>query len=228
MWGRGGKNNPSYFLGFRTGDKLLSYNGEPFTYFEEYNSPALLIEEDAYFEVDRQGERVKIDVPTGVLNAFNNDSIEVFLFSPLNYPAKILLSKDDSAYNAQFKGKSPAELAGIQSGDVITKIGDQEVRYYEDLLGVIPTLSSQEVPITFRRADSLQTVQVQFDSTAKLGILPHPDGVPDLSPEVKKYGFFESFPKGWSKAVSVITLNIKGFGQISGAMPVRKTLSWDL
>ena len=208
------KTTLGYYLGFRSGDKLLSYNGKPLSYFEEYNSPALLIEENAYFEVERNGEEVRIDVPSGVLNAFNNDSIEVFLFSPLNYPAKVLLSKDDTSYQKMFNGQSPAEKAGMESGDVITQIEGQEVKYYDDLLAIIPTLANREASITVRRADSLQTLSVKLDSTAKLGILPHPDGVPEFSSEVRKYGFFESFPKGWSKAVSVISLNIKGFGQI--------------
>lgn len=208
------KTTLGYFLGFRSGDKLLSYNGNPLNYFEEYSSPALLIEENAFFEVERDGEKVRIDVPDGVLNAFNNDTIEVYLFSPINLPSKILISKDDSAYQAQFNGQSPAELAGIQSGDVITQINGQPVRYYQDLLEIIPTLANQQAEIRFERADSIHTVSVQLDSTAKLGILPHPDVTPAFSSEVKKYGFFESFPKGWEKAFSVISLNIKGFQQI--------------
>ena len=64
------KTTLGYYLGFRTGDKLLSYKGQSYPYFEDYNSPALLIEEDAYFEVEREGKTVRLDVPPKVLDKF--------------------------------------------------------------------------------------------------------------------------------------------------------------
>ena len=208
------KTTLGYYLGFRTGDKLLSYKGESYPYFEDYNSPALLIEEDAYFEVDRNGKTVRLDVPPKVLDKFNNDSIEVFLFSMRNFPSQILLSKDDTTGGFEDDKIRPAEKAGLLSGDRITQINNTPIRYYEDLLNTIPGLANQDVNVTARRADSLMNFTVSLDSSSKMGILPFPGAVEEINSEVRKYGFFESFPKGWQSAFNVLSLNAKGFGQI--------------
>ena len=208
------KTTLGYYLGFRTGDKLLSYKGESLPYFEDYNSPALLIEDEAYFEVDRKGEKVRIDVPPKVLDRFSDDSIEVYLFSMENFPAQVLLISDDTSGTGLPDRTWPAEKAGMLSGDRVTQIDGTPIAYYEDLLNTIPFLEKDLVQVTVQRGDSLVELNLELDSTRMMGIRPFPEAMPKINTVTQKYGFWESFPQGLDNALSVLSLNAKGFSKI--------------
>jgi regulator of sigma E protease len=53
-------------IGFRTGDKLLEYNGKPIAYIEDVANAKTLLSE-GYFTVERAGEKKRLDVPTNIL-----------------------------------------------------------------------------------------------------------------------------------------------------------------
>ncbi|MBP6585244.1 MAG: PDZ domain-containing protein, partial [Flavobacterium sp.] len=57
----------------------------------------------------------------------------------------------------------PAQLAGIQSGDIITKIGDCEIK---EVYGYMKCLSGinagDELPVTFLRNGETMTAKVKF------------------------------------------------------------------
>ncbi len=56
---------------------------------------------------------------------------------------------------------SPAEQAGIQSGDVITGVADRPVEDADDVLAIVMSSGlGDEVPVTFTRDGSDQTTTV--------------------------------------------------------------------
>ena len=57
-----------------------------------------------------------------------------------------------------------AEKAGIEAGDIITRVGDYQVRRYDDLRSAIRRYSAGEtVEVDVYRADASRTVSVTFD-----------------------------------------------------------------
>ena len=57
-----------------------------------------------------------------------------------------------------------AEKAGIEAGDIITRVGDYQVRRYDDLRSAIRRYSAGEtVEVDVYRADASRTVTVIFD-----------------------------------------------------------------
>jgi serine protease Do len=57
-----------------------------------------------------------------------------------------------------------AEKAGIEAGDIITRVGDYQVRRYDDLRSAIKRYSAGEtVELDFYRSDASHTVSVTFD-----------------------------------------------------------------
>lgn len=74
------------------------------------------------------------------------------------------------AYITEIAMDSPAMNAGIQSGDIITAIGEKEINLYNDLVGaVIEAQPEQTVTVTLMRQGPEEYLRMEVDVT--LGIL---------------------------------------------------------
>lgn len=207
-----------HFLGFQSGDKLLSFKGESLPYLEDYVDPNILLDDGAYFEVERSGKTVKIEVPDGILNQFTNDTIIPYLFS-INMPSSIRVL--DSSLLGYM---TPALDAGLKTGDRIIAIDSQPVQYYSDLLKRLPTYPNQALSLDILRDGDSVSVVVQMDSTAKLGVGPDSVFLAQLKRDTLSYGFFDSFAPGFKRATSIVGGNAKGLGQVvTGQASARKS-----
>lgn len=75
------------------------------------------------------------------------------------------------AYVAKAQPGSAAEKAGLQEGDVITKLGDEEIGSYNDLKNAIKQYSAgDQAELTFYRAGESRTVTVTFDEAIPEGV----------------------------------------------------------
>lgn len=209
------KTTLGYFLGFRTGDKLLSFKGTAYSYVEDYRNPNLLLESEPYYEVERAGKIERINIPDNVLNKFNNDSIIVELFS-FNTPAQIKLIEPDTSKKALNKNVWPAHKAGLQNGDLIVALDSFPVRYYADVLTYLPKQANKEVAISIQRGDSLIKRYAQLDSTAKLGIYRDPVLYDQLKQDTTRYNPAQAIAAGAKRAFNLVSLNARGLGKIAG------------
>lgn len=201
-------------LGFQSGDHLLSFKGEQLSYLEDYSDLNLLLESDAYFEVLRNGQKVKIPVPENVLNTITNDSVIPQLFA-IKGLAQVQV--------AQEKDETPAMGAGMKTGDLITAIDTFPITYFEDLKDYLAKYKNQEVPIHIERGGKSMTLMANLNEDAILGVRPF------IDQDTFKYGFFESFGPGTTRAFSIVSGNAKGFGQIfSGEVDASKSVTGPL
>ena len=208
-----------HFLGFRTGDKLLSYNGTSFPYLEDYNDPNLLLETNSYFEVEREGQIEKIVVPQGILNEFSNDSVVPILFGVSIPPVVSVVDTVDGGI------PTPAAQADLRSGDWILSIDGQPIRFYTDLMEAVPNHAYDTLPVSVIRGVDTLALTVVMDSTSKLGVLPDTMFLSGIKRDTLKYGFFESFKPGFNKAFTVLSGNVKGLGQVAtGQVNARKSV----
>lgn len=70
------------------------------------------------------------------------------------------------AYITEIEMGSPAMVAGIQSGDIITEIGEKEISTYADLVNVLRELSpDQTVAITLMRQGPEEYIAMEIDMT---------------------------------------------------------------
>ena len=60
-------------IGLQTGDKILDVNGEPYKSLGDLTSGKVLLSENGYYTVERNGEQLKIEIPKGFINTFNSD-----------------------------------------------------------------------------------------------------------------------------------------------------------
>jgi len=186
-------------MGFRTGDKITEINGKPFDNFDDIYEPDVLLSKDAYYTVERNGQEVNIPIPVDLMDkmADNKDQLRfVEIIMPFEV-GKVVSGK-------------PAAKAGLKPGDKILKVGNTETPYFHNMQLALLAHRGQKTNLTVEREGKLINLPAEVDEDGRLGF----ERVPLLKYSVKDYSLAEAIPAGTSKAFSIITTNIKGFGKI--------------
>ncbi|MEM6265215.1 MAG: RIP metalloprotease RseP [Bacteroidota bacterium] len=189
-------------LGFQTGDKLVSYRGEQYSYFDDFADMSHLQDDDAFYRVERNGETKKIEVPSYAINFLTNDSIYNLLFEP-DMPAQLLVSKD-----------GPALSSGLQTGDLVTHLDSQQISLFSDLRRYLSEKEPiSEVLVTFERDGVTKQTSVILDSLSRMVVSKDMKNFFIL--EKKSFSFFESFGPGTAAAFGFLSANVQGFKKMA-------------
>lgn len=107
---------------------------------------------------------------------------------------------------------SPAYVAGIKTGDQVSKIGVNEIKSTEDLIAVSKKYSGQKVNLFVIRGKNtyIYAVIPRKNPPKGEGAL----GISISNLEFKKYSGFEAPVKGIAETVNLSILTIKGLGDI--------------
>ncbi|MBD1430423.1 RIP metalloprotease RseP [Sphingobacterium litopenaei] len=195
-------------IGLKEGDKILSVNGNPANLFMKDLMTSEVLMGDAVLEVERQGQTVDITLPSTMLNDVADHKKNEFVT-----PIFKMLPVDTVAEDTR------AEKMGLKKGDSIIAINGVMVERLDEFQNEVAKNKGKEIKLDIiRGTDSLQLVAAA-DTSSKLGFS-------NLPVVMREYSFSESLPLGVSKAFSVITDNIKGFGKIfKGEVRADKALS---
>lgn len=186
-------------IGFQDGDKILDINGMPYESLNDLSSGDALLSSEGYYTVERNGERLKIEIPKGFINSFSNEK-SMSNFIDIRYPFDI----------AQVAPDGPAAGVDLQQGDKITAVNEREVSYFNELQDALGAHANQEVTLTVQRGDQQLNQQVAVREDGTIGIAVNPL----LEPVRKHYTFLESIPKGTERAFAVVILNAKAMGKM--------------
>lgn len=186
-------------IGFQDGDKILDINGMPYESLNDLSSGDALLSSGGYYTVERNGERLKIEIPRGFINSFSNEK-SMSNFIDIRYPFDIF----------QIAPDGPASQTDLQQGDRIIAVNDREIHYFDELQDALDAYANQEVALTVQRGDEVlnRSVAVREDGTIGIAVNPL------LEPVRKKYSFAESIPKGTERAFAVVILNAKAMGKM--------------
>lgn len=182
-------------LGFESGDKIISINGDPVERFKDAQSLLLLF--GSQVEVERLGERVTIDIPE---NAYKKEanSLRLRFIEPLNYSFSI-----DSVLPGL-----PASLAGLRKGDKILEIDSLPILSYGQFKEIISSSAGKTINVTLLRGDdSVQTI-LAVDTLGLIGVLA------TMPYKEKHYTLWQSFAYGFSDAMDMLFINVKGLGKV--------------
>ena len=134
-------------MGLRTGDRILKVNGERFTRFDQIMPPALVAADSLTVTVQRDSGRVTIhgprDIITRISRAQNSNNRQSFGISFL--PPLVGYVEDGS----------PADSAGLQTGDRIWSIAGDSVRFWQEMSLQIQDAEGAPVSVRWFRPDSL-------------------------------------------------------------------------
>lgn len=206
-----------YAPGFRTGDQILSYNGQTYPNLEDYSNPSKLVDSEKIFEVKHaDGSIEKITLADSILGKFQ-DSGEPALFMPDMAP--ILGVVDTVGLHAAFvadpkldttKRSWQAYRAGLRTGDRVISVDSVPVDRWSQFQKIIRASAGLTLNIVVDRKGKEIPFAVNTKSIARIGVMAYTD---TLRTQVT-YSFGESIPKGIAAAFDAVANNVKGLKAI--------------
>jgi len=128
----------------------------------------------------------------------------------------------------------PAERSGIKEGDVIVKVGDKEVSYWDDIVDAIKknSVSGEAVAFSVIRSGKELTIPITPDISTVTNVFGQKISRPmvGIGPRDKilsvSYGPAGAFYHGGKKLLSLTALTYKGIWlMITGGMPLKQSVS---
>ncbi len=186
-------------IGLKTGDKVLDVNGQPYQSIGELSSGSALLSENGYYTVDRQGEKIKVEIPKGFINSFNSE--EAFnKFIAVRFPFEVGVVDPGTG----------AEKMGIAAGDQIIAVNGSPITYFDEMQTALQQVKNQSVSLVRRRGVQVDTLNVPVSADARIGIAVKPL----LEPVRREYGFMEALSRGTSRAFGAVIVNAKALGKM--------------
>ncbi len=180
--------------GFVAGDCVGSVNQQQVASWNESNKAFVSSAGDPLvFQVERQGQVLQLAIPA------ENDSLE-------GMQALGLLPHQEARIGG-LAADMPAAQAGIQKGDLILQIGDQNVSSWYDLKGVIQEVGNKAVSVRLERSGEQLVVdlipeQRSGEGDFLLGIAPLHES------ELKRFGLLGSLREGAYRTWELIDLTV--------------------
>jgi regulator of sigma E protease len=212
----------AHSAGFKDGDRILSVDGVKLERFNDVAMRAIVNGHNTV--VIRDGKEAIVKVPQDFMTKILAGKQG---FASLRFPAVI----------KEVVKKSPAEKAGLLSGDSLTDIQGKKVATFADFVETLAKYKNDIVQVTYYRNGVVKTVAIHPDKEGKLGFsakLPT-----DLFPTKKiEYSLTASIPAGIHKGIGKLTgytsdmkyvftkegaKSLGGFGAIGSLFPAQ----WD-
>lgn len=199
-------------VGFLPGDKVIALNGKDYSDFAELVRPETILSEQTTYTVLRQGKELVLALPDVSKQSLQQHE----LFLTINSPFSV----------GNVLPESPAEKAGILSGDLILKVNGQSIKSFQEMNSHFESDDDGEVLLEIQRGNnSEQKLEriVTLSPPKKIGISINQM----IEYKVRSYSFSESFKLGFPRFWSSIVVQFKIFGRMFGLLigEERRTLS---
>lgn len=218
-------------IGFLSGDKIISVDGEPVERFSSILEKTLTAKQ---VTVERNSKKEIIEIPNDFIEKLISNE-KTMLFYP-RIPAII----------SSFVENSNCKEAGLKVKDQIIRVNDLEVKYNDQIYDVLAAFKDSTINITVIREGSEINFETIVNADGTIGYYPALLSFTQLEElgiykmEAKTYSLLSSFPAGYSKAMNKLggyidqfALILKpssgaykgvgGFGAIGGLFPAQ----WD-
>ncbi len=181
-------------MGLQDGDKILAVDGK---YVADFNKiPVVLILEEAQtIQVEREGQKMDILVPEGVLGKLVKQK-DPTLLTP-RFPLEI----------EGFATPSAAADAGIQAGDRIITVNGDPTIYYDQFVKAVKSRKGEMVEAVVVRGTDTLTFRVQVSAEGMVGISTNPAKF--FTTEKKDYTILQAIPAGFVKTIDGIANYLK-------------------
>ena len=198
-------------LGFKTGDKILEVSGKDFERFSEAISPDLLLSDNGSYTIERNGERITLEIPRKFLNEYTDRRNEF-----IDYRTRFKVGEVSK------EEKYTAAQIGLKKGDFVRSINNKEITFFDEYGALISQFKGKEVSLGIERDGKRMTLSANINKDAILGFNP----VPLIERSHQDFGFGESLSRGSGRAFEVVWTNIKAFKKIfTGDVSASKSLS---
>ena len=146
--------------GFEVGDQIINVDGKTLDNVFEINKLLFLRDVEQVTVKRRNGTQTTLDIPEGM----GEKMFESGELMPLSPTTSTVL---DSVIS-----NSPADLVGLQPGDRLISLNDQNIEYWNDLGAIIKGKGKQEITLIIERERSRQTLQFSTDEEGTIVVYP--------------------------------------------------------
>ncbi len=198
-------------IGLQTGDKILKVNGKTFNNFGEILSSDVVLGQNSYYTIDRNGKQEEIYIPNDFVEKLTDKKNAGQFIEPIQ-PFKV---------GEVVKGM-PAEKAGLKEGDRITAVDGKPIQFFHELEQRLKVDANKQVALTVQRGAQSVALQSAVTPEGKIGF----QAVNLLPVTHDDYTFGQALVIGTERAFGVFFDQIKGFGKIfKGQINPTKALS---
>jgi len=176
-------------LGFKDGDKIVKVNNEIPVNVLDINKHLFLREVNNIEVSHKDGNSEVIDLPEDIgLQMWQTGNMDPF--TPRIHAVLDSVIAD-----------SPANLAGLKSGDVVMAMNGQHISFWNEFTQAVKNNpEGKEIKVTVERDGIEESFLVTPDSDQKLGVYPKGYTEDVITITHKDYSFSESIVPGFSKA----------------------------
>jgi regulator of sigma E protease len=195
-------------LGFKNGDKIIAINGKAIVYFDELMEKIIVGTKDRVVDLERNGEKMQITIPTKFLNEVieNRKAARGFVGPRLPPIVGKLFDKKDTLN---------AYKAGIREGDILIAADSTPINFYDDIASAIENKKDKNVVFKLLRGKDTLKFNEIIDCNGKAGIsMLDPEKYTALGVykiDTTSYTFLQSLPAGVTKAVKSLTSYVDQF-----------------
>jgi regulator of sigma E protease len=182
-------------LGFKPGDKITAINHKKILWYNEVVTPKNIIDGDAVYTVDRNGNTLDIKVPVETINKLSQETPFIIARTEL--------------YVTHVVENMGAVKAGIKIGDKILKIKDTTVTYLDEMRTMLSHNKNMTLPVKILRGKDSITVQVKVSEDGLIGAGLNNEK--DFLPVKENYSFLKAFSEAPSHGFELINMNLKVF-----------------
>lgn len=198
-------------IGLKTGDKIVKVNGKPYTNFNEVISSDVFLGSNSSYTVDRNGEEVDIDIPNNFIEKLSDPEEKGNFIRPLE-PFKI----------GELVPGSPAEKAGLKTGDKVVSINGTPIRFFNELQSELQKLKDKQTTLVVQRGAEQKSLPIKVASEGTIGFYP----ASLLNFTTVDYTLGQAISAGSHDAFTFVYNYIKSFGKIfRGEVSASKALS---
>jgi len=207
-------------LGLQTGDRILQVNGHDYEKFEDLAGPDVFLADKTYYTVKRDAETFDVSIPGNFIENFSERS-SARQFIDIRMPFEV----------GEVKKDSPADKAGLQTGDKITAVNGQPITYFDELQTILTENAGQQISLQVVRPSNA-TIENPVSETIELTATVDEEGLIGfyitslIDAAHTDYSFGEAIPIGTQQAFRAVWVNILAFGKIfRGELSASKSLS---
>lgn len=177
-------------IGFQDGDKILSVDGVVVDNYAEIVQ-MIFLSEKRDVEVDRDGQKVTVNVDESRLTPFLKEKGSV----SLRFPYVL----------AQVNEGGVASRAGLIAGDSMVSINGVSAPFFDQYKSAFAaTNAGDTINVGYYRNDSLRSASVVLDDTKLFGVMFSADLTKNYHISQKDYTFIEAIPAGMNRGVEEI------------------------
>lgn len=192
-------NDLAYEIGFRNGDKILSFDGKA-------------IEDFSALQVDMvRSQATQARVLRGedtIVVRIDPDYIKAMLNSPgmftIAFPFVVKEINDDSINKD----------SGLEAGDRVTALNDSAIFLVQDIQKELLNYKSQNITATVLRDEAEIDIPLLVDTSGRIQVMLENDLSKFFNLTRLNYNLFTSIPAGCKKAVSTVSNYIQELGLI--------------